>query len=132
MHEDTRLKQMRAMRAERKTLQEIADHFGISKQRVDKILNPDHPEPELASNDFAAWRIAMGFTRKQVAEAASLIGYKEGAGSLMHRGERELTDRDRLAMAARRAGLNPWTPANDHEAVAALATVEAIRRGRAA
>ncbi len=71
-------------------------------------------------NLFKEWMKAMGYHGKQVTEAGKSIGFGEtNAISRTHRGLRELTITEQLAMSAVRAGLKPWTMENDHEAVAA-------------
>lgn len=77
--------------------------------------------------DFALWREAMGFNGKQVAEAGSLLGYSEASASLLHRGKQELTLPDRLAMAALRAGLKPWTPRTDSHAESVAHILRLVR-----
>lgn len=69
-----------------------------------------------AINHFRVWVIRMGFNQKQITAAANTIGIQSSAtASLTFNGKRELTLTERLAMSARRAGLQPWTPDYDAE-----------------
>lgn len=72
------------------------------------------------NNDFREWASRLGFGKKQVSVAASLIGigHKDTA-SKVATGKRELTQTERLAMSAIRAGLQPWTPGYDSALLAA-------------
>lgn len=68
------------------------------------------------ANDFQRWMRALGMHGKQVFEAARRIGIDStDTAGRRHRGEYELTETERLAMAAVRAGLPPWTPETDQE-----------------
>src|SRR5262245_14003836 len=70
----------------------------------------------IMSNDFQIWMQKLGYHGKQVAEAGRVIG--QGHRNNSHKtytGQRELTDTERLAMAAVRAGLPAWTPETDQE-----------------
>ncbi len=63
-----------------------------------------------AINHFRVWVIRMGFNQKQITAAANTIGIQNSVtASLTFNGKRELTLTERLAMSARRAGLQPWT-----------------------
>lgn len=74
--------------------------------------------------DFAAWMEKMGYHGKQVSAAGEAIGLDmRGTPGRLYRGERHLTDTERLAMAAVRAGLPAWTPETDQE----IADVRALR-----
>lgn len=74
--------------------------------------------------DFAAWMEKMGYHGKQVTLAAKQIGIgNERTAGDTYRGTRKLTDTERLAMAAVRAGLPAWTPETDQE----IADVRALR-----
>ncbi|QPC87102.1 hypothetical protein GA830_10385 [Mesorhizobium sp. NBSH29] len=75
-------------------------------------------------NNFQEWMEKMGFNRKQVSEAGALIGFRKDLASLVSRGARELSETERLALAAVRAGLPAWTPETD----AAIADVGAVQR----
>lgn len=72
--------------------------------------------------DVALWLDAMGFNGKQVGQAAEQLGISAGHMSRKKTGEKEPTLTERLAMAALRAGLPPWTPETDAE----IATIDAI------
>jgi hypothetical protein len=74
--------------------------------------------------DFAAWMEKMGYHGKQVSHAARQIGIgSDRTAGDIYRGTRHLTDTERLAMAAVRAGLPAWTPETDQE----IADVQALR-----
>ena len=73
--------------------------------------------------DFAAWMKAMGFNGKQVTEAGARLGIERDTTSRINREERQLTETERLAMAAVRAGLPAWTPVTDAE----IADVKSMR-----
>ena len=76
--------------------------------------------------DFQIWLERMGYNRKQVREAAGRIGMTGATiASQTSSGTRELTVTERLAMAAVRAGLPPWTPETDQE-IADLAELREI------
>lgn len=75
--------------------------------------------------DFALWIERMGYNGKQVREAAARIGLGATTASQTSTGARELTDTERLAMAAVRAGLPAWTPETDEE-IADVADLRAI------
>jgi hypothetical protein len=70
-------------------------------------------------NDFVAWARLMGYNGKQLAAAAASLGYSRRA-ELQNRAELDITLR--LAMAARRAGLQPWSPETDAEIAAMMPT----------
>ena len=77
--------------------------------------------------DFQIWLERMGYNRKQVREAAGRIGMTGATiASQTSSGTRELTVTERLAMAAVRAGLPPWTPETDQE-IADLAVTAATK-----
>lgn len=86
----------------------------------------DNVEKMIAKHDFQIWMRAMGFHGKQVTEAARMIGV-EGSrtATSINTGDRPLTETERLAMAAVRAGLPAWTPENDQE-IADMASLRAI------
>ena len=79
----------------------------------------DTPNP----SEVAIWLEQMGFNGKQVSAAAEQIGLSGRQLTRKRDGEAELTLQDRLAMAAARAGLQPWTPETDRD----LAMVRALR-----
>lgn len=83
-------------------------------------------------NDVALWIERMGFNGKQLSKAGDLLGVSERAWARRRSGELELTLTDRLAMAAVRAGLPPWSPETDKELsdVARLREVIAEISGR--
>lgn len=84
------------------------------------------------SNDFQIWVQKMGFNGKQIAEAGRRIGHGHpDTSGKTNRGERELTETERLAMAAVRAGLPAWTPETDQEIADAGAMVEIMNRAAA-
>ena len=67
-------------------------------------------------SDFATWRTLMGYNGHQVKAAAEAIGITgRDIPTLLHSGKRELNQTERLAMAAVRAGLTPWTPEADQD-----------------
>jgi hypothetical protein len=76
---------------------------------------------------FAKWRTAMGMGAKQVSEAGALLGLPTPAASRRNRGLVESDLMERLAMAAVRAGLPPWSPKADGEIVAAAHAVALVR-----
>jgi len=62
-------------------------------------------------NYFRLWLEYMGFNQKQVHKAGSMIGFvHRNTSSQANRGEKEITETERLAMSAVAAGLKPWTP----------------------
>lgn len=65
------------------------------------------------NNHFREWATRLGFGKKQVSVAGSLIGLAPRTSSLTANDHRELTQTERLAMSAIRAGLQPWTPGYD-------------------
>jgi hypothetical protein len=82
------------------------------------------PDAMTARLDFAAWMEKMGYHGKQVTVAGEQIGMTGRATAQnTYRGERQLTETERLAMAAVRAGLPAWTPETDQE----IADVKALR-----
>lgn len=62
-------------------------------------------------NDFDKWAKAMGYNGKQLGQAAQSIGYARSTATALS-GD-DIPEVVRLAMAARRAGLPPWTPGED-------------------
>lgn len=72
-----------------------------------------------AINHFREWAARLGFGKKQVSVAGSLIGLAPRTSSLTANDHRELTQTERLAMSAIRAGLQPWTPGYDSALLAA-------------
>lgn len=76
-------------------------------------------------NEFRVWMKAMGFNSKQVSAAGETIGMSPSLAGHSSRGVRELTQTERLAMAAATAGIPPWTPeaAAEIEAVQTLYTL---------
>ncbi len=84
----------------------------------------DSPDKMFARLDFSVWMEKMGFNGKQVGAAGEAIGLDaRGTPGRLYRGERPLTDTERLAMAAVRAGLPAWTPETDQE----IQDVKALR-----
>lgn len=82
------------------------------------------PTPSL----FRQWTATMGYHAKQISKAARSIGIvSRTKASELWGGKKEPTLTERLAMSARRAGLEPWTPENDGVARAASAITEAFR-----
>lgn len=81
-------------------------------------------EAENDSNDFRAWMKSLGFNAKQVSAAGELVGMSPSLAGHSSRGLRELTQTERLAMAAATAGLPAWSPetAAEIEAVRSLYT----------
>lgn len=76
-------------------------------------MNINNPPDRLFGTDAAIWLERMGFNGKQVSMAAERIGMS-GRNFMRRRdGESDLTLTERLAMAAVRAGLPPWTPEVD-------------------
>lgn len=76
----------------------------------------------ISTNDFRTWIARMGFNeKKQLSVAGGLLDMKRFTASETANGRRELTQVERLAMSAIRAGLHPWTPAYDASLVAASA-----------
>lgn len=65
--------------------------------------------------DFAAWITAIGMNGKQVTAAGRLMGIGSRTALESFRGNRSLTETERLAMSAVRAGLPPWTPEDDEQ-----------------
>ncbi|MEH7904033.1 hypothetical protein V7794_22820 [Rhizobium laguerreae] len=76
------------------------------------------------SNDFRVWMKSMGYNAKQVSNAGELVGMSPSLAGHSSRGLRELTQTERLAMAAATAGIPPWTPENADE----IETVRILRR----
>lgn len=71
--------------------------------------------------DFRIWAELMGFHGQSISKAARLIGIETPTlASKLNTGGRELTLTERLAMAAIRAGLEPWSPEKDEQ----IATAE--------
>lgn len=65
-------------------------------------------------NHFRDWCIRLGFNeKKQLSVAGELLGMERRTASKTANGHRELTQVERLAMSAIRAGLQPWTPGYD-------------------
>lgn len=82
------------------------------------------PDAMTARLDFAAWMEKMGYHGKQVTAAGTRIGMTgKTTAQATYQGSRQLTDTERLAMAAVRAGLPAWTPETDQE----IADVRALR-----
>lgn len=74
--------------------------------------------------DFAVWMEKMGYHGKQVSHAGSQIGMSgKTTAQMTYQGTRALSDTERLAMAAVRAGLPAWTPETDQE----IADVKTLR-----
>lgn len=72
------------------------------------------------ATDFAKWMKAMGYNGKQITKAGRDIGLHSQTIILeSYHGKREITDVERLAMAAVRAGLPAWTPETDKVIAAA-------------
>lgn len=71
-------------------------------------------------NDFVLWARCMGYHGKQLNQAQELIGYRSKKPWLTQKVDIDTTLR--LAMAARRAGLPPWTPEADAQIASALPT----------
>lgn len=82
----------------------------------------------MRDTDFALWMTAMGYSGRQVSQAGERIGLGRASSQQTYRGERALTDVERLAMAAIRAGLTPWTPGTDAIAVSMASMVVAMRQ----
>ncbi|OFX01222.1 MAG: hypothetical protein A3E78_02785 [Alphaproteobacteria bacterium RIFCSPHIGHO2_12_FULL_63_12] len=76
---------------------------------------------------FSQWLVAMGFNKKQVTKAGELIGIATPAAVRRNTGDVESDLTERLAMAAIRAGLPPWSPKTDAEIAAVGHAVEFIR-----
>lgn len=76
---------------------------------------------------FAQWLAAMGFNKKQVTKAGALLGMPTAQAVRRNRGEVEPDLSERLAMAAVRAGLPPWSPKTDAEIAAVGHAVQFIR-----
>lgn len=64
---------------------------------------------------FSAFMRAMGLNRKEVSKAGAMLGYSSTAARMRNADDDRLTETDRLAMAAVRAGLPPWSPETDEE-----------------
>jgi hypothetical protein len=76
---------------------------------------------------FKAWAETMGFNNKELSQAGDLIGVKYP--TLARRlGDQGLSKTERLAMAAIRAGLSPWTPKADREASVCREVLEILAR----
>lgn len=71
--------------------------------------------PSKAIPIFAQWIAAMGYNKKQVSKAGALLGMPTHQAGRRNRGEVEPDLVERLAMAAVRAGLPPWSPKTDAE-----------------
>ncbi|WP_299940033.1 hypothetical protein [uncultured Nitratireductor sp.] len=70
--------------------------------------------------DFRVWAELMGFNGQSISKAARLIGIETPTlASKLNTGGRELTQTERLAMAAVRAGLEPWSPEADERITSA-------------
>lgn len=63
-------------------------------------------------NDFRTWMKSEGYNSKQVTQAGETIGMSPSLAGHTSRGLRELTDTERLAMAAVTANLPRWSPDN--------------------
>ena len=84
---------------------------------------------EVATTDFPAWMEKMGYHGKQVSLAGSQIGMSgKTTAQMTYQGTRALSDTERLAMAAVRAGLPAWTPETDQEIADVKSLREIIRR----
>lgn len=83
----------------------------------------DNPPDRLFGSEVAIWLERMGFNGKQVSAAAEKMGLSGRQLMRKRDGEAELSLQDRLAMAALRAGLPPWSPETDQD----LADVHALR-----
>jgi len=73
----------------------------------------DNPPDRLFGSEVAIWLDRMGFNGKQVSAAAERMGLSGRQLMRKRDGEAELTLQDRLAMAALRAGIPPWSPETD-------------------
>jgi hypothetical protein len=76
---------------------------------------------------FAQWLAAMGLNKKQVTKGGEMIGLTTDSSVRRNRGEVDSDLTERLAMAAVRAGLPPWSPKTDAE-IAAVGHVMAVMR----
>lgn len=76
---------------------------------------------------FSLWREAMGFNAKQVTKAGALLGIPTAGAVRRNRGETEPDLSERLAMAALRAGLPPWSPKTDAEIASFRHAVDFLR-----
>jgi hypothetical protein len=63
----------------------------------------------IPATPFAAWRDAMGFNGKQVAEAGASVGLGNQVAGAMNRGSRKLSHLELLGLTAALAGLPPFT-----------------------
>ena len=68
-------------------------------------------------NEFTRWRAIMGYS---VGEAAEKLGMKLTTATSVSQGRRSLRDVERLAMAALRSDLPPWSAKRDAEISATL------------
>lgn len=92
------------------------------------IALPEVPavaDAENETNDFRAWMKSMGFNAKQVTAAGEIVGMSPSLAGHSSRGLRDLTQTERLAMAAATAGLPAWSPesASEIEAVRTIYSV---------
>lgn len=80
---------------------------------------------ESESNDFRLWMKSMGYNAKQVGLAGERIGMAAAMAGRTGRGERELSETERLAMTTATVGLPSWTPetASEIEAMSTLYTL---------
>ncbi len=70
-------------------------------------------------SEFRTWMRAMGLNFKQVSTAAEMLGITTVVASHLSRGKRELSQQERLAMAALLAGLKPWDESQTFHCVSA-------------
>lgn len=61
-------------------------------------------------SDFKKWAASQGFNGKEVSKAGDAIGIGQTSARERHRGEKELSLTERLAMSAVAAGLPAWAP----------------------
>lgn len=74
-------------------------------------------------SEFRTWMRAMGLNSKQVSTAAEMLGITTVVASHLSRGKRELTQQERLAMAALLAGLKPWDESRVEECLGVKAMI---------
>lgn len=73
---------------------------------------------------FREWMKRMGYNLRQLSEAANSIGVNYDA--LRKRPNEQVSETELLAMAARRAGLGPWSPETDPGLVKVRRLIEVI------